>query len=310
MSAIPTRTPATSALRTRFSEPLPPDRLNSGRRSAIAWTISPSVQRARALPRANPSHCRPRGCGSPRAPPRRHRRLSSRGTARVDRTDPSRPRGICRSRPAARRCRRVGVDPHHHDPRPPSPARSGSWLRRSRRKYPLWIPETTAEIVDGRDDRVRVLLHLVGRPLDEQDPFERVDRAGMPVSRQDLLRQGDLHRRFGRQPERLVHRVGAQAPASPSTPAIAWYATRTMLFRGCCSVSEQPAVWTWSASTTTARSSPNRLHRGRPDRRRSLQISSKNSLWALKKKDVSARSRPRRGPGSSPPRRTPSRRGA
>jgi hypothetical protein len=30
----------------------------------------------------------------------------------------------------------------------------------------------------------------------------------------------------------------------PSTPAIAWYATRTMLLSGCCSVREHPAVCT------------------------------------------------------------------
>ncbi len=34
----------------------------------------------------------------------------------------------------------------------------------------------------------------------------------------------------------------------PSTAASAWYATRTMLFSGCCAVSVTPAVWAWVRS--------------------------------------------------------------
>jgi hypothetical protein len=75
----------------------------------------------------------------------------------------------------------------------------------------------------------------------------------------------------------------------PSTAAMAWYATRTMLFIGCCSVSEHPAVCTCvlryheRGFTAPYRS---RIVRAQMRRAaRSLAISSKNSLCALKKND-------------------------
>src|SRR5207253_2664506 len=75
----------------------------------------------------------------------------------------------------------------------------------------------------------------------------------------------------------------------PSTPASACTATRTMLLRGCCAVSEQPAVWAWvlrrseRGSRAPKRSRMRLAHSRRAAR--SFATSSRKSLWRLKKKD-------------------------
>ena len=75
----------------------------------------------------------------------------------------------------------------------------------------------------------------------------------------------------------------------PSTAASAWSATRTMLLSGCCAVSVLPAVCVWKRSccargfVAPKRSRMSRAHSRRAAR--NLAISSRKSLWALKKND-------------------------
>ena len=74
----------------------------------------------------------------------------------------------------------------------------------------------------------------------------------------------------------------------PSTPASASIAVRTMLFSGCWAVSDTPAVCMWkrishdrgSAAPNVSRSSRAQIRRAA----RYFAISSKKSMWALKKK--------------------------
>jgi hypothetical protein len=87
----------------------------------------------------------------------------------------------------------------------------------------------------------------------------------------------------------------------PSTPASASIAVRVMLFRGCCAVSDTPAVCTCVRishdfgfrAPNVSRSSLAQIRRAA----RSLAISSKKSICALKKNDSrgakSSTSRPR-----------------
>jgi hypothetical protein len=75
----------------------------------------------------------------------------------------------------------------------------------------------------------------------------------------------------------------------PSTAAMAWYATRTMLFSGCGATSETPAVWAWVRSRHdsgffapyTSRRRFAQMRRAA----RNLAISSKKSLCTSKKND-------------------------
>ncbi len=74
----------------------------------------------------------------------------------------------------------------------------------------------------------------------------------------------------------------------PSTPASASIAVRTMLFSGCWAVSDTPAVWTWvRISQERGFLAPKVCFSSRAQIRRAaryLAISSKKSIWALKKK--------------------------
>ncbi len=74
----------------------------------------------------------------------------------------------------------------------------------------------------------------------------------------------------------------------PSTPASAWMATRVRLFSGCCAVSDTPAVWVWKRiQVERSFSAPKRSRASLYQMRRAarnLAISSKKSLWLLKKK--------------------------
>ena len=78
-------------------------------------------------------------------------------------------------------------------------------------------------------------------------------------------------------------------------------AVRTMLFSGCCAVRLTPAVWAWKRICHERGSlAPNVSRISRAQMRRAaryLAISSKKSIWALKKKDSrgakSSTSRPR-----------------
>src|SRR5690606_12339887 len=78
-------------------------------------------------------------------------------------------------------------------------------------------PRAAAHAVDLVDVRERLLLDLVGEGLDEPRAAERIDDARHArLVREDLLRaKRDRHRLLGREPERLVHRVGVErlAPA-------------------------------------------------------------------------------------------------
>jgi hypothetical protein len=75
----------------------------------------------------------------------------------------------------------------------------------------------------------------------------------------------------------------------PRTPESAWRATRTTLFIGCCAVSVHPAVWVWNRSFHEFSSFAwNRSRMMRAHIRRAARyfaISSKKSMWALKKYD-------------------------
>ena len=75
----------------------------------------------------------------------------------------------------------------------------------------------------------------------------------------------------------------------PSTPAKASIAVRTMLTSGCWAVSDTPAVWVWNRSCIDRSSSaPYRSFIQRAQMRRAARyfaISSKKSMWALKKND-------------------------
>ena len=75
----------------------------------------------------------------------------------------------------------------------------------------------------------------------------------------------------------------------PSTPASASIAVRTMFTSGCCAVSDTPAVCVWKRiCNERSRSAPyrSRIHRAQIRRAaRYLAISSKKSMWALKKND-------------------------
>ena len=87
----------------------------------------------------------------------------------------------------------------------------------------------------------------------------------------------------------------------PSTPASASIAVRTMLFSGCWAVSDTPAVCVWKRiSHERGFLAPNVSRSSRAQMRRAaryLAISSKKSIWALKKNDrrgaKSSTSRPR-----------------
>ncbi len=93
----------------------------------------------------------------------------------------------------------------------------------------------------------------------------------------------------------------------PSTAASAWTVVRTTLLYGCWAVSEQPAVWVWKRSISERglwapkRSRMMVAHSRRAARY--LAISSKKSLWALKKNDSRgaklSTSRPARMPYST-----------
>ena len=75
----------------------------------------------------------------------------------------------------------------------------------------------------------------------------------------------------------------------PSTAASASSAVRTMLTSGCCAVSDTPAVWVWKRmSSDRSRFAPYRSRISRAQIRRAaryLAISSKKSMWALKKNE-------------------------
>ena len=75
----------------------------------------------------------------------------------------------------------------------------------------------------------------------------------------------------------------------PRMPASAWIATRVRLLSGCCAVSETPAVWVWKRiQVERSFSAPKRSRHSLYQMRRAarnLAISSKKSLWLLKKKD-------------------------
>ena len=87
----------------------------------------------------------------------------------------------------------------------------------------------------------------------------------------------------------------------PSTPASASIAVRTMLFSGCCAVSDTPAVCVWKRiSHERGERAPKVSRSSRAQIRRAaryLAISSKKSICALKKKlsrgAKSSTSRPR-----------------
>ena len=87
----------------------------------------------------------------------------------------------------------------------------------------------------------------------------------------------------------------------PSTPASASIAVRTMLFSGCWAVSDTPAVCVWKRiSHERGFFAPNVSRSSRAQMRRAARyfaISSKKSIWALKKNDrrgaKSSTSRPR-----------------
>ena len=74
----------------------------------------------------------------------------------------------------------------------------------------------------------------------------------------------------------------------PSTPASAWIATRVRLFSGCWALRETPAVCVWKRiQVERSFSAPNRSPASLYQMRRAarnLAISSKKSLWLLKKK--------------------------
>ena len=74
----------------------------------------------------------------------------------------------------------------------------------------------------------------------------------------------------------------------PSTPASASIAVRVMLLSGCCAVSDTPAVCTCvRISHDFGLRAPNVSRSSRAQIRRAaryLAISSKKSIWALKKK--------------------------
>ena len=75
----------------------------------------------------------------------------------------------------------------------------------------------------------------------------------------------------------------------PRAAARAWMATRTILFSGCWAVSEEPAVCAWKRRRSERESfAPKRSRMILAQRRRAaryLAISSRRSLWALKKKE-------------------------
>ncbi len=75
----------------------------------------------------------------------------------------------------------------------------------------------------------------------------------------------------------------------PRTADSASKAVRTMLFSGCWAVSEQPAVWVWKRRAQERGSRAPYLSRMcRAQMRRAaryLAISSRKSMWALKKKE-------------------------
>src|SRR6266511_64641 len=78
--------------------------------------------------------------------------------------------------------------------------------------------------------------------------------------------------------------------APPRTAASAWIATRTALFSGCWAVSATPAVCAWNRNASDSgfvawnRSAMIEDHRRRAAR--NLAISSRRSMWALRKKEI------------------------
>ena len=78
--------------------------------------------------------------------------------------------------------------------------------------------------------------------------------------------------------------------APPRTAASAWIATRTALFSGCWAVRATPAVCAWNRNASDSgfvawnRSAMIEDHRRRAAR--NFAISSRRSMWALKKKEI------------------------
>ena len=76
----------------------------------------------------------------------------------------------------------------------------------------------------------------------------------------------------------------------PNTAASAWIAVRATLLIGCCAVSETPEVWQWArisherGSVQRRRSRIIRAHSRRAAR--SLETSSRKSLWTFQKNDT------------------------
>ena len=90
----------------------------------------------------------------------------------------------------------------------------------------------------------------------------------------------------------------------PRTAAIASMAVRTTLFMGCCAVSDTPAVCVWNRRRIEASSfAPYRslIHRAQIRRAaRYFAISSKKSMWALKKNDSPCANRSTSSPRAVP----------
>ena len=90
----------------------------------------------------------------------------------------------------------------------------------------------------------------------------------------------------------------------PSTAPSAWSAVRTTLLYGCCAVSETPAVCEWKRSFSDRSSAAwNRSFITRAQIRRAaryLAISSKKSLWALKKNEMRGTNSSTSRPASTP----------
>jgi len=83
--------------------------------------------------------------------------------------------------------------------------------------------------------------------------------------------------------------LGVQALGAAERPGQGLDSLRTMFTSGCCAVSDTPAVWVWNrhrhelGSVAPYRS---RIHRAQMRlAARYLPISSKKSMWALKKND-------------------------
>ena len=108
--------------------------------------------------------------------------------------------------------------------------------------------------------------------------------------REDLLRpEGDPDRVLAGKLDRLVVELVWSDCVPPRTAASAWTVVRTTFSSGCCAVHEQPAVCVWKRSQRErSRFAPNSSRITRSQTRRAARnfaISSKKSLWELKKNE-------------------------